>query len=295
MSVTSMTEAVADFPNAHEFQGPSGASHESQSTAQIWMARAVIVSVTGALAWYTWGHWGDFQIDNGRALYVPAEILKGKLLFRDLWYMYGPLAPYLKALLFRIFGVHLTVLYIFGLTLTIGTALVTFEIARQFNLGLVISTVPSLFFLVEAFYPFIRNFVFPYSYAASLASFLGLACLYFVIRHASELRTQHLAFATVLAGLIVLTKQEVGFACLVLLSFEVLALFLIQRSRRKFVENIAVCCAGLSPALAVYGWFVWKLSARTLFFDNWISTPGTYFMRTFSKTTLAEQGLRFVP
>jgi len=260
-----------------------------------WFARAVIVSVAGALAWYTWGHWGDFQIDNGREIYVPAAILKGKLLFRDIWYMYGPLAPYLKALLFRIFGVHLTVLFTLGLTLTIGTALVTFEIARQFNLGLVTSMVPSLFFLVEAFYPFIRNFVFPYSYAASLASFLGMACLYFVIRHASDMGTQHLGFAAVLAGLVVLTKQEVGFACLVLLSFEVLALYLIQRSRRQLFENIAVCCAGLSPALAGYGWFVWKVSARTLFFDNWISTPGTYFMRTFSKTTLAEQGLRFVP
>lgn len=157
-------------------------SHESQpaerGNARIaeWFARAVIVSVAGALAWYTWGHWGDFQIDNGREIYVPAAILKGKLLFRDLWYMYGPLAPYLKALLFRIFGVHLTVLFTLGLTLTIGTALVTFEIARQFNLGLVTSMVPSLFFLVEAFYPFIRNFVFPYSYAASLASFLGMAC-----------------------------------------------------------------------------------------------------------------------
>jgi len=160
-----------------------------------WFARAVIVSVAGAVAWYTWGHWGDFQIDNGREIYVPAAILKGKLLFRDLWYMYGPLAPYLKALLFRIFGVHLTVLFILGLTLTIGTALVTLEIARQFNLGLVTSMVPSLFFLVEAFYPFIRNFVFPYSYADSPASFLGMACLYFVIRHASEMRTQHLGFA----------------------------------------------------------------------------------------------------
>ncbi len=231
------------------------AEGDNTRTAE-WVARAVIVSVAGALAWYTWGHWGDFQIDNGREIYVPAAILKGKLLFRDLWYMYGPLAPYLKALLFRIFGVHLTVLFIFGLTLTIGAALVTFEIARQFHLGLVTSMVPSLFFLVEAFYPFIRNFVFPYSYAASV---------------------------------------EIGFACLVLLGFEVLAQYLIQRSPRKLFENFAVCSAGLLPALAGYGWFVWKLSARTLFFDNWISTPGTYFMRTFAKTTLAEQGLRFVP
>ena len=53
MSVTSMTEAVADFGNAPGSQRPSGASHESQSTAPLWIARAVIVSVAGALAWYT--------------------------------------------------------------------------------------------------------------------------------------------------------------------------------------------------------------------------------------------------
>ncbi len=33
---------------------------------------------------------GDFQIDNGRELYVPVSILHGKLLYRDIWYMYGP-------------------------------------------------------------------------------------------------------------------------------------------------------------------------------------------------------------
>ena len=68
-----------------------------RETNGIWIARAVIVGVAAALAWYTWGHWGDFQIDNGRELYVPAEILKGKMLFRDLWYMYGPLAPVREA------------------------------------------------------------------------------------------------------------------------------------------------------------------------------------------------------
>src|SRR5260370_37373117 len=122
------------------------------------------------------------------------------------WVLVWPLAPYLKALLFRIFGVHLTVLYIFGLALTIGTALLTFETARFFNLGLVGSTVPALFFLVEAFYPFIRNFIFPYSYAAALGAFLGLACRYFTMRHASSLRTLHLGLAALLGGLVILTK-----------------------------------------------------------------------------------------
>jgi len=260
-----------------------------------WIARAVILGVATALAWYTWGHWGDFQVDSGRELYVPAEILKGKLLFRDLWYMYGPLAPYLKALLFRIFGVQLTVLYVFGLTLTICTALLTFEIGRRFGLGPLGSAVPSLFFLSEAFYPTIRNFVFPYSYAASLATFLGLACIYCVIRHAAGGRLLSLGLAALLAGLVVLTKQEYGVACLALLGFEVAACHWIGRSWRETLRNSALCFVGLLPAGVIYGWFIWKVSARTLFSENWIQTPGTFFMRTFGAITIPYQGLRFVP
>jgi len=288
-------ETVADLPRTSEFPRPGSASDENSGPAGIWISRAIIVGVAAALAWYTWGHWGDFQIDNGRELYVPAEIVKGKLLFRDLWYMYGPLAPYLKALLFRIFGVQLTVLYALGLTLAIGFALVTFEIARRFHLGSVGNIVPSLFFLIEAYHPFIRNFIFPYSYAASLAAFLGVACLYFVMLHASDGRVWHLGLAAVLASLVILTKQEFGAACLALLAFEIAGSYWIRRSPRDLGRNIAVCCAGMLPAVAGYGWFVWKLSARFIFFDNWISTPGTYFMRTFGKITIPEQGLRFVP
>ncbi len=209
--------------------------------------------------------------------------------------MYGPLAPYVKAFLFRIFGVQLTVLYVFGLALTIATALVTFEIARRFRMGLVGSTVPSLFFLFESFYPSIRNFVFPYSYAATLAAFLGLACLYFVLRHASGMRALDLGLAAVMGSLVILTKQEFGVACLALLGFEVAACYWNRRSSRDLLRDIAVCFAGLLPAVAGYGWFVWKLSARLIFFENWISTPGTYFMRTFGKITIPAQGLRFFP
>lgn len=292
-SALESTVVVVDFPQP--VSAPAANLGPNKNRRAEWIARSVIVAVAVAMAWYTWGHWGDFQIDCGREFYVPAAILKGKLLFRDLWYMYGPLAPYCKALLFRIFGVHLTVLYLFGLALTIGTALVTFEVARQFKLGLPASLAPSLFFLVESFYPFIRNFVFPYSYAASVAAFLGLICLYFVIRHASSLRNLDLGLAAVLAGLVVLTKQEFGFACLILLCFELIAAYSRQHSPSRLLRNMAICLAGLSPAAVVYGWFVSKVSVKGLLFDNWISTPGSYFMRTFGKLTMADQGFRFVP
>lgn len=61
------------------------------------VSRGAIVVVAVALAWYTWARWGDMQADCGRELYVPVEILRGKLLYRDIFYSYGPLAPYMGA------------------------------------------------------------------------------------------------------------------------------------------------------------------------------------------------------
>src|SRR5580658_3216609 len=47
-------------------------------------ARVTIVAVAGVLFWLTWAHWGDIQLDDGLELYVPMEILRGELLYRDL-------------------------------------------------------------------------------------------------------------------------------------------------------------------------------------------------------------------
>src|ERR1700674_3370252 len=69
------------------------------SAGEDFAARLAIAAVFIVLAIYTWGRWGDFQVDCGRELYVPSEILRGKLIYRDFFYSYGPLAPYLCALL----------------------------------------------------------------------------------------------------------------------------------------------------------------------------------------------------
>jgi len=62
-----------DVPSAD--QQTDEAAHSADSAAVLWIARAFIVTVASGLAWYSWGRWGDFQIDCGRELYVPAAIL----------------------------------------------------------------------------------------------------------------------------------------------------------------------------------------------------------------------------
>jgi hypothetical protein len=282
-----------DLPSAD--QPKAEAAPSADSAKVLWIARALIVIVACGLAWYTWGRWGDFQIDCGRELYVPAAILHGKLLYRDLWYMYGPLAPYLQALAFRIFGISLTVLYLIGLVLTIASALLIFEIARQFDLVMPVTIAPAIFFLSEAYSPFIFNYIFPYSYAATLASTLGLACLYSALRYLRVGKPVYFPLAAFLAGLVLLTKQEFGLACLVLLGSTVTINFLRQRSLVELKRNFLWGFAGLSPAVAVYGCLVWKLTAKVIFIDNWIATPGTYMMRTFGGRTMALNGYRLSP
>jgi len=72
-------------------------------------SRGFVVVIALVLVYLTWTRWGDLQVDCGRDLYVSSEILRGKLIYRDVFYPYGPLVPYAGALLIGIFGRHLLV------------------------------------------------------------------------------------------------------------------------------------------------------------------------------------------
>ncbi len=261
--------------------------------AAVWSARGLIIAVAIVFARHTWGHWGDIQIDCGREMYVPVEILRGKLLFRDIWYQYGPLTPYVQALAFALFGININVLYVIGMILVISSALLLFEIGRNFQSVLPAAMAPAIFFLVESFRPSLFNFVFPYSYAASIAACFGLACLFFTVRHAITGRLRWLIFAALCTSLALLTKQEFGIACFAVLGFEAIASCLNRHSWRELTTNGFACAAGLVPALFGYGFLIWKVSAKAIFVDNWVMTPGTYTMRTIGHYKMALEGVRF--
>src|ERR1043166_2212861 len=92
----------------------------------IWLAGVYLLLVVISCK-----RWANPIVDCGREMYVPWQITTGKMLYRDLFWMYGPLVPYWHALLFKLFGLHLNVLYAVGLSLVaIQTALV-FVIGRR--------------------------------------------------------------------------------------------------------------------------------------------------------------------
>src|SRR5262249_46487571 len=90
------------------------------------LAAPALIGLWAVLFAATWGHWGDLTIDCGREMYVPAQLAQGRTLYLDLWYPYTPGAPYLNSLLFRLFGIHLAVLYWAGSLSALGSALLLY-------------------------------------------------------------------------------------------------------------------------------------------------------------------------
>jgi hypothetical protein len=52
-----------------------------------------------AKVYSTWARWEDLSIDSGHEMYIPLLLAQGKELYRDVWFMYGPLAPYFNSYL----------------------------------------------------------------------------------------------------------------------------------------------------------------------------------------------------
>lgn len=257
-------------------------------------ARAAIVAVACTLFWLTWAHWGSIQIDSGKELYVPAQILRGKLLYRDLWYPYGPLEPYVAAALLGLFGQHLNVLYLFGLALAIGCALLIFEIAITFQ-ERAAGMASALLLLFSGFGPTICNYIFPYGYATPLGFLLSLLCALFTFKHVLGRPGHALLYAGFAAGAAALCRQEMGMVCYTLLGSVLLMESGVQRSLRPLANGIVACVPGVAMAALTYGWIFWKLTPSFMVLDNWINTPGTYFARTYAPHMYAVIGWSFVP
>lgn len=132
---------------------------------------------------FSWLKWGDLIVDIGREMYVPWELSTGKLLYRDVSYLYGPFSPYFHAGLFKILGVHLHSLIASGIITAVLVSVLIYKISGIF-LDKLLSTFTVLTFLfVFAFGQYVYlgnyNFILPYSYPAIHGILFSLAALYF--------------------------------------------------------------------------------------------------------------------
>lgn len=222
-------------------------------------SRLLDLALLGALGllllWWSWGKWPDVLVDFGQQLYVPWQLASGKVLYRDLAYLNGPLSPYAHTLLFRLFGPGLRVLVIANVVL-LGVLVVVLHallagIGGRVSAGLACAT----FLLVFAFGQQLPignyNFVTPYAYEITHGVLLALAAVLFLGRYAQRGRLRDLAACGLCVGLTCLTKPEILVATVGAVSAGlVLTLWLCHPSGARRSVAVAVFAGALvAPVL----------------------------------------------
>lgn len=251
-----------------------------------WIALFGILLAFLIFAKLTWAHWGNLRVDCGRDMYLAQEIARGRMLYRDMIYWYGPLAPYWNGLLIWIFGEHLNVLYGSGLLITFLFALVFFQLSRRFVPAWLAFCV-TFVFLLQAFRAELFNYILPYSYGATMGSLFALAFFFFLVRHLHREQGRNLFLAGIFAGMALVTKTEYGDACYLTAGIYLVLEHWSHRSARSSFKTLAVLLPGFLIPLIGWGYFIFKLSFSFFVRDSWD--------RAWILEWLRQGGFRFVP
>ena len=165
------------------------------------------------MAALSWNKWADIFVDFGRELYIPWQINKGCILYKDIAHLCGAFSQYLNALLFKIFGASLRTLVFFNLCLI---ALLTFLIYRIFHkiTDRLTATVTALtFLLLFAFSQYVGianyNFVCPYSHETAHGVILSFLAIYLFMIYLTQGRSLWLGLIGIILGIVFLTRAEI--------------------------------------------------------------------------------------
>lgn len=228
------------------------------------IAWCILLGITCAFAWVTWQGWGHPIIDLGREVYVPSQLREGRLLYRDIAYNYGPIAPYAAAALTAIFGDTLAVHAWWGAAIGLAT------MAGLYALGCFLGVrsvgfAAALLFVLFSFFAqstFGCNYILPYAQAATLSMAMAIWSLHqlmvYLYRGHSR-RSLYLGAGLMIAA--IFTKQEVGVAIALTWLIAAWAHRVAVRDA-LFVAIASIVAAGLFTA--IFGKVGWQEMTRLI-------------------------------
>jgi hypothetical protein len=217
---------------------PQGAPTSPQPTAQQFPENHLVAAtvlllhgvILAALMWWSWRKWPDPIVDFGRELYVPWQLTKGKVLYRDLTSLFGPLSPYLNAFWMRLFGVSLITLVWCNVAILAATTAAIHRLIYRCTDRFTATWATVMALALCGFSQYVGvgnyNFLTPYSHEATHGFALSILALLMMHEMMRTERRICAGAAGTAFGLSLLTKPElpiaaggallVGFICLVM-------------------------------------------------------------------------------
>jgi hypothetical protein len=193
----------------------------------------IVIAVAGIAFIQSYARWLDPIIDTGRDLYIPEQLARGAKLYRDIRYQYPPLAPYLLALITGAIGHSLAAYMVIGIAQS-ATIAASLWIALRRPMPAFAAT---LSFAATCFCGgTLWNFIFPYSYAATIGmTLLCVALAAFV----------HARTAIAIGALVLASWCKVEYAVAALLIVIILTI-----ARRLTWRQVAAYCGAMVAATA---------------------------------------------
>ena len=246
MSSQYPSPAALPRPPAMSEKTPGGAFPLQKISALFPSLLLVCLGTLGCL--WLWRRTGELLVDFGNELYVAWQLSQGRVLYRDVAYVYGPLPPYLNAFLMRLFGPRLEVILLANAAVLAIVVVLLYRVLRNIAGTLPALTATSLFLIYFAFSCAARitnyNFLTPYSHAMTQGFALCLGIVFCLDRFARSGSMRSVATGGFLTGLAFLTKPEICLAATAALGFGLAAAIWVRRSRapRSNRSDRAVCC-----------------------------------------------------
>ncbi len=153
-------------------------------------------------------HQGLLAVDTGREFYIPSQILKGNILYKDILNIYGPFSYQFNAFLFFVFGEKINTLYIAGILNSLLIIILLYFISLKFlsrNISFLIC-ITTMFSLV--FSTFLYNSNITYSYAIVYALSSLMLSVLFLLKYTENSKTNYAFLSCFFMGLSILNKYE---------------------------------------------------------------------------------------
>lgn len=231
--------------------------------------------------YFSVGHYANIMLDVGREVYYPQQILQGKVLYRDLFVIYGPFAYLFNALLYKLFGIKLSVMYISGIVSSMLLTIGCYLLSRKFLNGFLSFSITALTIATGVCASILQNFTFPYCWAILYGTVAFIYSVLLLTNYERDKKTINLYISTFLAGISITCKYE--FAIYIFILF----CYLIYICSKDLKKGLKAFAALLSVQIISFGILFTqglKLSDLLIAFENIRTIAQTNTLKYFYQT-----------
>ena len=189
------------------------------------------------------GHYNNTLLDIGREIIYPEQILRGKVLYKDLFNIYGPFSYLWNAFLYKTISENILTLYLSGSLCSLGIVSGIYLLSRKFLSEFLSFSVSGFCIITGICAVHLFNYTLPYSFAMLYGTLGFIYSLLFLVKFKETNSNNFLYLASLLCGLSIACKYD-------FFLFGGLVFVIALQTKNKRVILNSLTCLMFIPAIS---------------------------------------------